>query len=101
MRVAAVWLRRACSYLPLLGLAEQAFGPEQDDEQEDQQRDTLLVRRRHVEADDVLQDADEHTAEQRTARLVEAADDRREERFLADRITHVELGEIGRRDEER
>src|SRR5688572_25015453 len=81
-------LRR--SYLPLLRATEQPFGAEQDDDEEEHQRDAFLVRRRNVEADQVLHDADEHAAEQRPARLVEAADDRGEEGLEADRIAHVE-----------
>ena len=55
----------------------------------------------NVVADQVFQHADQHAAEQRAARLVEAADDRREEGLLPDRVAHVELREVRRRDQER
>src|SRR5215210_2948814 len=82
------------SYLALLGTPEQSFGPEQDDQQEHDERDALLVGGRHVETDEVLEDADQHAAEQRATGLVEAADDRGEERLLPDRVAHVELRQV-------
>jgi hypothetical protein len=85
----------------LLGLAEQPLGPEQDHDQEKHERHAFLVGRRDVGAHQVLEHADQHAAEERAARLVEAADDRGIERLQADDVAHVELREVGRRNKQR
>src|SRR5450755_3832133 len=89
----------ACSYLALLGLAQQAFGLEDDYHQEQHEGDAFLVCGGYVRAHQVLEYADENTAEQRATRLVEAADDRCVEGLEADRLTHVEFRQIRWRDQ--
>src|SRR5215207_3440559 len=87
----------APSYGALLGAAEQALRPEQDDGDQEEQRDRGAVLGRDVGRGEIVDDAEEEPAGDRPAHLVEAADDGGDERRLPKHLAGGEFGEIDRR----
>src|ERR1051325_5875176 len=67
------------SYRPLLDAAEQALRTKQDHQDEDQERKRKPVLRRDVRGGEIVDHAEQQAADDRTAHLVEAADDRGDE----------------------
>src|SRR5205814_7085530 len=89
------------SYRALLGPAEQALRTEQDDDDQQDQRHRGAVLRRYIGGRQIVDDADQQPAGDGAAHLVEAADDRRDERGLPQHFAGGEFRQIDRRDQQR
>src|SRR5207248_514417 len=68
------------SYGAFFRAAEQSLRAEKDHRDEQEKRDRRAVLGREVGGDEVIDDAQQQAAGDRAAHLVEAADDRRDER---------------------
>ena len=77
------------------------MGADQNDHDQDQQRDGHPVLRGKISRGEVVDHAQQQAADDRTANLVEAADDRRDERVEAEPFAVRELGQVDRGDQDR
>src|SRR5262249_59108365 len=89
------------SYRALLDPAEQPLRTEQDDHDQDQQRYRHSILRRKVSSGEIVDHPEQQAADDRSANLVEATDDRGDEGVEAQPLAVRELGQVDRRDQQR